>query len=178
MNELRRAQELGADVLELGNFEALHEEGIYPSAAEVLAWAEEIMAFRTSAVVSITMPGHLEVAEQVSLAARLQEMGIELIQTEGASLVKTEQAGALGQVEKVSITLANTIELAKVLDTTFLMTASGISPDTAPLAIAAGASGLGVGKYVNKLSSELEMLAAVKALTEAIETPAKVTQLV
>ena len=42
------------------------------------------------------------------------------------------------------------------------MAASGISAITAPLAIAAGASGVGVGSAVNKLNSEIAMLAAVR----------------
>jgi thiamine monophosphate synthase len=38
------------------------------------------------------------------------------------------------------------------------MAASGISSVTAPLAIAAGASGVGVGSAVNKLNSDIAML--------------------
>lgn len=166
--ELLRAEELGATMLELGNFEALHEEGIYPSADEVLNWAHEIMAARKTALVSITVPGHLTVAEQVELATKLEELGVDMIQTEGASLVEAQSAGALGQIEKVRLTLANTVEISKALNGTFVLTASGISPDTAKLAIAAGAHGVGVGKYVNKLDTELEMLAAITALRDSV----------
>jgi thiamine monophosphate synthase len=169
LSELKRAIELGADMIELGNFEALHDAGIFYSADEVLELAREIMSFKSHALVSITIPGHLEVSEQVQLAEALQEMGVEMIQTEGASLVEAKSASALGQIEKVRLTLANTIEISKVLSHTFIITASGISPDTTKLAIAAGASGVGVGKYVNKLESELEMMAAISALKESLE---------
>jgi len=163
--------ELGADVLELGNFEVLHEAGIFPSAVEIIAWAEEIMSFTQGSVrplVSITVPGHLSIKEQVELAVKLEELGVDIIQTEGASLVDAEGSGALGHVQKVSLTLANTMELAKVLETTYILTASGISPQTAPLAIASGAHGVGVGRYVNKLETELEMAAASLSLLESL----------
>lgn len=168
VNELLRAEKLGADVLELGNFEALHDEGIFPSANQVYDWASEIMSAREQALVSITIPGHLPVGEQVALAAKLEILGVDILQTEGAALVEATGAGALGQIEKARLTLANTIEISKAVSKTFIITASGISPDTVKLAIAAGAHGVGVGKYVNKLESSLEMMAAIKALQETL----------
>jgi hypothetical protein len=168
LSELKRAVELGADMIELGNYEALHDQGVFLSAAEVLELATEIMKFKSNALVSITVPGHLEVSEQVKLAEALEELGVEMIQTEGASLVEAKSPAVLGQIEKARLTLANTIELSKVLYQTAIITASGIGPDTAKLAIAAGASGIGVGKYVNKLESEIEMMAAISALKESL----------
>lgn len=166
--ELIRAEELGATVLELGNFEALHDEGIFPGADQVYDWASELMSAREQALVSITIPGHLSVSEQVALATKLEVLGVDILQTEGASLVEAKSAAVLGQIEKASLTLANTIEISKAVSKTFILTASGISPDTAKLAIAAGAHGIGVGKYVNKLESSIEMMAAIKALQEVL----------
>lgn len=168
IDELRVAQDLGANVLELGNFEALHDQGIFPSAAEVLAWTREIMQFRNEVLVSITIPGHLTVAEQVELAAELEELGVDIIQTEGASLSQARSASALGQIEKAALTLANTIEIAKAVSDTYIITASGLTPDTVKLAVAAGASGVGVGKYINKLETELEQMAAISAIKESL----------
>ena len=48
------------------------------------------------------------------------------------------------------------------------MTASGITSTTAPLAIAAGACGVGVGSCINKLSSTLEMAATARSIVEAV----------
>lgn len=174
--KLQKAMDLGADVLELGNFEVLYAEGIFYSSDKVLGLAKEIMEFAKSgfnhALVSITVPGHLDVAEQCALAEKLEELGVDIIQTEGASLVNPQGSGALGHIQKVSLTLANTMEISKSLEKTFLLTASGISPSTAPLAAAAGAHGVGVGKYVNKLETEIEMLAAAKSLVESLEEKA------
>ena len=48
------------------------------------------------------------------------------------------------------------------------MAASGISHVTAPLALAAGAAGVGVGSAVNKLNSPLAMHAAVRQVRESM----------
>jgi hypothetical protein len=50
-----------------------------------------------------------------------------------------------------------------------VLCASGLSSVTAPLAIAAGASGIGVGSAVNRLNSELAMIAVVRNLVEALQ---------
>ena len=46
------------------------------------------------------------------------------------------------------------------------MTASGITTTTAAMAFAAGASAIGVGSCVNKLNSEIEMIAMARAIVE------------
>ncbi len=174
--ELRRSIELGADVVELGNFEVLYEQGIHIKAEEVIKLTEEIISsvkFNLDAgynpLVSVTIPGHLSVDKQIKLAMKLDTMGVDIIQTEGAAMVSPDGAGALGQLQKVTLTLANTIEFSKVLEKAFLLTASGITPETAPLAIASGANGVGVGKYINKLESDLEMVAASRTLVESLQ---------
>jgi Protein of unknown function (DUF561) len=55
------------------------------------------------------------------------------------------------------------------------MCASGLSSVTAPLAIAAGASGIGVGSAVNQLNSEIAMIAVVRSLVEALRQPIRAT---
>jgi len=170
--ELATAQELGADLIELGNFEALYDKGIYYSAKHVYELAHEIIGFRKNSLVSVTIPGYLSVGEQIELALNLEDLGVDILQTEGAALVEASSAMALGQIEKTRLTLANTMELAKTVETAFIITASAITPDTAKLAIAAGASGVGVGKYINKLETEIELLAAIKSLQEALEPAA------
>jgi hypothetical protein len=170
VSDLQMAEELGADVLELGNFEALHDQGIFPSAEQVLEWAQQIIAIKGNTLVSITIPGHLTIAEQVNLASKLEDMGVDILQTEGASLSQAKSASVLGQIEKASLTLANTIEIARTVSRTYILTASGLTPETVRLAIAAGASGVGIGHYVNKLETELEQMAAIRAIKEKLAT--------
>jgi hypothetical protein len=49
-----------------------------------------------------------------------------------------------------------------------VLCASGLSAVTVPMAIAAGASGVGVGSAVNRLDDELAMVAVVRGLREAL----------
>ena len=46
--------------------------------------------------------------------------------------------------------------------------ASGLSSVTVPMAIAAGASGVGVGSAINQLNDRVAMVAAVRGLVEAL----------
>lgn len=170
-SKFEMAQEMGADVLELGNFDDLYEKGIFYSADEVLIVTKDIMSIKDKDVmVSITVPGHLNVSSQVELAQKLEEMGVEILQTEGSALVTAPSPGALGQIEKTRLTLANTMEISKAVSSAFVLTASAITPDTVKLALAAGASGVGVGSYINKLDTDIGMLAAIKALQSSLGT--------
>lgn len=167
--ELKKAVELGADAVELGNFDALYKKGMSFSAAQVLNLAK-----RTKELISgsgvffcVTIPGELEINEQINLARELESMGIDLIQTEGHFSAEPSD-GARGLVERAELTISNTIELSRNIEIP-VMTATGINPTTAPLAFAAGASAIGCGSCVNKLSSELSMVAVIRSLVEIAE---------
>jgi hypothetical protein len=175
IEELKVAQEMGADVLELGNYEAFHQEGIFFESKDIIKLSKELVKIRKHSLLSVTVPGHLEISEQIKLASELEELGVEIIQTEGAALTPSSKPGILGQIEKVCLTLANTLEISKVLEKTYLLTASGLNPDTASLAIASGASGIGAGKYISKKQSALEKIAAIQALKNSINLNSKQT---
>lgn len=167
--ELYKAVNNGADVAELGNFDALYEQGIRLSADDVYKLAVETLELiGDNAMICITVPGHLEIKEQITLATNLEELGIDLLQTEGSILSKPQSKGSLGLIEKASITLANTVELSSNVRNIPIITASGIGSVTAPLAIASGASGVGIGKFINSLSMEIEMIAAINSVINSI----------
>ncbi len=48
--------------------------------------------------------------------------------------------------------------------------ASGLSEVTVPMAISVGAHGVGIGSAVNKLKTEIAMIATVKGLRQAIDS--------
>ena len=162
--ELVDAIEWGADAIELGNFEALN---MSLTSMEVIDLVRETMTLMGDRRVffSVTIPGNLEVAEQINLAMELERMGVDLIQTEGAKMMTRE--GALGLLEAAEMTLANTIEISKNV-TIPVMTASGLTTITASMAFAAGASAIGVGSCINKLGSFIEMTAMISNIIESI----------
>ena len=179
-SQLARAVELGADAIELGNFDVLYKSGKTFSANEVLELTKETLALLKGNHVffCVTIPGEIDINEQISLARELESLGIDLIQTEG-HFAKTEQAnGVRGLMERVELTISNTIELVRNVDIP-VMTATGINPTTAPFAFAAGASAIGCGSCINKLSSEIAMIATSRQLVEiASKNAEKVAALV
>ena len=167
--ELAHAVILGADAVELGNFDALYKKGQAFTSAQVLNLAK-----RTKELIGedvffcVTIPGELEIAEQIELARELEDIGIDLIQTEGHFSNETPSNGVRGLLERAELTISNTIELSRNIELP-IMTATGINPTTAALAFAAGASAIGCGSCVNKLDSEISMLAVSRSLVEIAE---------
>ena len=85
--------------------------------------------------------------------------GADLIQTEVAP-VPPFSAGSLGLIEKAAPPwLQLTASVGSLM---FQFCASGLSSVTLPMAIAAGAAGVGVGSAVNRLDDELAMVAVVR----------------
>ena len=166
-SELVKAVELGADAIELGNFDVLYKKGISFSAEQVLSLVNETLEMLgdTRVFFSVTIPGELAIAEQIELARKLETMGIDLIQTEGHFSSSNISEGARGLMERAELTLSNTIELSRNVDMP-IMTATAINPTTAPFAFAAGASAIGCGSCINKMDSTLSMMATTRSLVE------------
>jgi len=163
------AVEAGADLIEIGNFDAFYASGRRFEAAEVLDLTHQTKALLPSIPLSVTVPHILELDQQVQLAEQLVSAGADLIQTEGGNSSQPTHAGTLGLIEKAAPTLAAASEISRAVSVPVLC-ASGLSSVTAPLAIAAGASGIGVGSAVNQLDNEIAMVAVVRSLVEALGT--------
>ncbi|NJL88005.1 MAG: DUF561 domain-containing protein [Leptolyngbyaceae cyanobacterium SM1_1_3] len=157
----------GADLIEIGNFDAFYAEGRRFEAAEVLALTRQTRALLPEICLSVTVPHTLPLDQQVMLAEQLVEAGADLIQTEGGTSSQPAHAGTLGLIEKAAPTLAAAYAISKAVSVPVLC-ASGLSDVTAPMAIAAGAAGIGVGSAVNKLDNVVAMVAVVRSLVEAI----------
>lgn len=168
--ELLNAVNMGVDAIELGNFDALYRNGMKSfSADEVFNLAKTTvdMLGHRDVYFSVTIPGSIDVNEQIDLARKLEGIGVDLIQTEGY-FDSHQSEGVLGLIERAEKTIANTIELSRNIEIP-VMTASGINVTTAPLAFAAGASAIGCGSCVNKLNSVISMIAVSKSLVEIAE---------
>lgn len=167
------AVEAGADLIEIGNFDAFYAQGRRFEAKEVLALTKETRSLLPNVLLSVTVPHILALDEQITLAEALVEAGANIIQTEGGTSSSPEHSGILGLIEKAAPTLAAAHAIAHAVEVPVLC-ASGISDVTAPMAIAAGAAGVGVGSAVHKLNNPLAMVAVVRRLADAVAA-AKVT---
>lgn len=179
-SELVRAVELGADAIELGNFDVLYKKGVSFSKSDVLRLVDQTLEMlgENRIFFSVTIPGEISIADQIELARELSERNIDLIQTEGHFSADKQADGVRGLMERAELTLSNTVELARNVEIP-IMTATGINPTTAPFAFAAGASAIGCGSCINKMNSELSMIATAKQLVEiAARNAEKIAELV
>lgn len=178
--ELVKAVDLGADAIELGNFDVLYKKGTSFTANDVLDLVKETKSMLGDREVffSVTIPGEISTADHVALAVKLESMGIDLVQTEGHYTSEVELTGARALMDRAELTISNTIELVRNIEMP-VMTATGINPTTAPFAFAAGASAIGCGSCINKLNSTISMIATISSLVEIANRNAeKIAQLV
>lgn len=161
------AVEAGADLIEIGNFDSFYASGRRFEAAEVLELTRQTRSLLPNITLSVTVPHILTLDKQVQLAIELVAAGADIIQTEGGTSAQPVHAGTLGLIEKAAPTLAAAFEISRAVSIPVLC-ASGISNVTAPLAIGAGAAGIGVGSAVSQLNSEIAMIAVVRSLVEAL----------
>ena len=164
----------GAAMVEIGNFDAFYPEGRIFGAAEVIELTRRTRSLLPEVVLSVTVPHVLPMDQQEQLAIDLVAAGADLIQTEGGTSAKPFSAGSLGLIEKAAPTLAAAHSISRV-STVPVLCASGLSAITVPMAIAAGAAGVGVGSAVNRLNDELAMVAVVRGLREALSSSVRVS---
>ena len=165
-----KAIDLGADAIELGNFDVLYKKGISFTAEEVLKLTKETIELlgERETFFSVTSPGEIAITEQIELARELEALGVDLIQTEGHFSKDSQADGVRGLMERAELTISNTLELVRNIEMP-IMTATGINPTTAPFAFAAGASAIGVGSCINKMDSTLSMMATIRNLVQIAE---------
>ncbi len=164
------AVKAGADLIEIGNFDSFYSQGIKFEAEEVLNLTKQTRSLLPSITLSVTVPHILPLDEQVDLAQSLVSAGADIIQTEGGTSISPKQPGVHGLIEKASATLAAAYSISRAVDIPVLC-ASGLSSVTTPMAIAAGASGVGVGSAINQLNDSVAMIAAVRSLVESLPVP-------
>ena len=163
----------GASLIEIGNYDSFYEEGITFSEEEDLNLTKQTKDILPNVPLSVTVPHTIPIDKQVDLAMKLVLEGADIIQTEGGKSSNPYNSGIQGLLEKSVPTLAATFAIHKEFQKHSIhipiMSASGLSEVTCPLAIASGASAVGVGSLVNKLDDLISMIAVVRGLKESLK---------
>ncbi|KAL2930775.1 Uncharacterized protein RDABS01_036185 [Bienertia sinuspersici] len=159
------AVEAGATMVEIGNYDSFYEMGRFFSPEEILKLTKETKQILPNMTLSVTVPHTLSLPEQAKLAELLQEEGADVIQTEGGKCSSPSKSGA-------TPTLAAAYSISRAVKIP-VMCSSGLSAVTAPMAITAGAAGVGVGSAVNKLNDVVAMIAEVRSLADAMASSQK-----
>ena len=158
----------GADVLELGNYESFYKEGRMFTPSEILETFQFVKkSVPQDILICVTVPSTLEIENQINLAKELVRLDVDMIQTEGFAQEVPESDRTdktFTELLQVMSTLANTIEIKKYLKDVDVITASGVTPIAVPIVLASGASGIGVGTYINSLFTQSEMTERVKEI--------------
>ncbi|XP_007025118.2 PREDICTED: uncharacterized protein ycf23 [Theobroma cacao] len=165
------AVEAGALMVEIGNYDSFYETGVVFSPEQILKLTKETRSILPSVTLSVTVPHTLSLPDQVKLAELLEREGVDIIQTEGGKCSTPSKSGVLGLIEKATPTLAAAYSISMAVRIP-VMCSSGLSAVTAPMAITAGAAGVGVGSAVNKLNDVIAMVAEVRSIAESLSTVA------
>ncbi|KAF5944789.1 hypothetical protein HYC85_018866 [Camellia sinensis] len=143
------AVEAGALMVEIGNYDSFYEMGILFSPEQILNLTKETKRI----LPSVTL---------VKLAERLEQEGVDIIQTEGGKCSNPSKAGVLGNPNaSISVFYFPGCQGP-------VMCSSGLSAVTAPMAITAGAAGVGVGSAINKLNDVVAMVAEVRSIADSL----------
>ncbi|KAH7568594.1 hypothetical protein JRO89_XS06G0019800 [Xanthoceras sorbifolium] len=165
------AVDAGALMVEIGNYDSFYEMGRVFSPQEILNLTKETRRILPSVTLSVTVPHTLSIPDQVKLAEQLEQEGVDIIQTEGGKCSNPSKSGVLGLIEKATPTLAAAYSISRAVKIP-IMCASGISVVTAPMAITAGAAGVGVGSAINKLNDVVAMIAEVRSIANSLSMSA------
>lgn len=161
------AVEAGADMVELGNFDSFYDKGIKFYSEDILEMAIETRKLLPNTPLSVTIPHTLKLSDQIDLAQKLEKCGVDIIQTEGKISANVASMGVQELIEVAAPSLAAAYALSRAVNIP-VMCSSGITDVTAPLALSAGAKGVGIGSMVNKLSHRQQMLLAVSSIAKSM----------
>ncbi|CAN6359127.1 unnamed protein product [Urochloa humidicola] len=161
------AVQAGAKMVEIGNYDSFYEMGIEFSSEQILKLTRETRKMLPGITLSVTVPHTLSLPDQMRLAELLEEEGADIIQTEGGKYSSPTKPGVLGLIEKATPTLAAAYSISRAVSIP-VMCSSGLSSVTAPMAVTAGAAGVGVGSAINKLNDVVAMIAEVRSIAQAM----------
>ncbi|PON50790.1 hypothetical protein TorRG33x02_313130 [Trema orientale] len=168
------AVEAGAMMVEIGNYDSFYEKGVIFTPEQILNLTKETKRSLPSVTLSVTVPHTLSLPDQVKLAELLEQEGVDIIQTEGGKCSNPSKSGILGLIEKATPTLASAYSISRAVKIP-VMCSSGLSAVTAPMAITAGAAGVGVGSAINKLNDVVAMIAEVRSISNSLASSGKRT---
>ncbi|MFN8671956.1 MAG: DUF561 domain-containing protein [Candidatus Sericytochromatia bacterium] len=147
------AKDWGADVLELGNFDALYARGKSISSEEVINLTRELRAIAGNTPICISIPGNMSINDQVSLAVQVQAAGADMLQIENLSYESDyDNAKEISKSVEIPVILSGKLDASKV-----------------EKAMSTGVNGIGIGNAVNKKETLPEMVEEVKAIMKNLE---------
>ena len=167
----------GADLVEIGNFDVFYQYGINLSYKQILFIAKQTRNLLPYTDICVTIPHIFTINQQIELALQLEDLGINIIQTEGR-ISETTYLDLFKKTNNSKNTLANSIiKASSALSSVYLLSnavsipiiaSSGISSLTAPMSFAYGASGIGIKSEISKFSNISEMSLRINEIMNSL----------
>nr|YP_010336350.1 hypothetical protein MW428_pgp142 [Goniotrichopsis reniformis]UNJ14756.1 hypothetical protein [Goniotrichopsis reniformis] len=160
----------GAEIIEIGNYDLFYKHGHIFSSKRIINLVKEIKILFPQITLCVTLPHDLSVKKQLILAKQLMQLGVNLFQTEGLSshVSYSNNIYSIGKsLSKVSATLSTTYILSDKSSIP-IVTASGLTQTTIPMAFAYGASGIGISQSLLKMKNLNEMNALTNTVKKII----------
>jgi len=137
-------------MVEIGNYDSFYGQGNTFTADDIIRMTTETKKLLPSTPLSVTIPHNIPLNEQITLAKILESIGADILQTEGKMSVHSTNLGVHELLEIATPTIASSYTLSRAVGIPIICS-SGLTDVTAPLAIAAGAKGVGIGSMVSNI---------------------------
>jgi len=150
---LVKAQEWGADVLELGNFDAIYTQGKTIEKEEVINLTRELrQSAGDDAFICVTIPATISLEDQINLSFQVQAAGADLLQVENLNYDSNyENAKAIIEYIQIPVLLSGRIDNSKI-----------------EKALSTGVNAIGVGNAINSKKTLDAMITEAKSCSDAI----------
>lgn len=151
----------GADIIEIGNFDSFYDQGIILSSSQILAIAKQARTLFPYIDICVTIPHTLTLNQQVILVKQLEDIGINIIQTEGklnqsSKNIDNHDSNLYNSICNASLTLSSVYYLSQSINIP-IIASSAINSINAPLALSYGASGIGIKSAISNLPNIKQM---------------------
>nr|QUE28774.1 Ycf23 [Porphyropsis coccinea] len=154
----------GIKIVEIGNFDAFYSNSMYFNINDIKNISLKVRKQYPNITICTTLPYILSLKEQSELAKYLENIGIDLLQTEGTINNKNINKYNNIPLKKSHSTLLTTYNLSKMVDIP-IIAASGISQNNAKTAISYGAKGIGIKTAICKtvgLKNKIKLIQSIK----------------
>nr|WMP11786.1 Ycf23 [Laurencia australis]WMP11997.1 Ycf23 [Laurencia australis] len=163
----------GADMVEIGNFDAFYDRGFYIDFNQIFHLVKEVKRLVGNTSLCVTIPYHISIKNQIYLAQTLEFLGVNIIQTE-STFIKNRLH--ILDLHDNNITNFFLPSYSSLLSTYFIstnvqipvITSSSINAFSSSISLLFGASGIGVGSIIRNQSDLYQMSNYVKLLRKSI----------
>lgn len=167
MSDLYDCAVEGVNIIEIGNYDYFYQQNIEFSSTHIFSLAREVIDILPELDICVTIPSILSLDEQINLSIKLEDIGIQMIQTESLSVQK-KHTTITTLIKDALPVLLSTYAISRNVNIP-VITSSGINSILASLACTYGASRVGIGTSVKNYSNILMKSIYIQEIIDSID---------